>query len=147
MSNTMTSSTSTLARSKSMSSGQKHAVLESCGKGDIVFVVWNMRHCQYMVVQQSPNLYFVHGESLPGLNLHLPATEEQPIASSITNTPCTLPQQQISYSSSFSSTVIPMPFYALGRVVEKEYCQARKVRDRKLGDFCFFQGFPLFVLP
>lgn len=92
---------SPLPRSKSSGSSHKFIVLESCAKGDLVFVVWSMRHGQFMVVQDSPSLYFVHGDSLGPLNLRLPQPGEEP--------------------------TIPMPYYAIGRVVEKEYCQARKV--------------------
>lgn len=127
----MANSTSTLSRAKALSSGQKYVVLESCGKGDIVFVVWNMRHCQYMVVQQSPNLYFVHGDSLQGLNLHLPSnqTADDQVARNATTT--TTGSSNL-LQTPVSTSVIPLPFYALGRVVEKEYCQARKVRYRSL---------------
>lgn len=99
---------STLPRSKSSGSSQKSIILESCTKGDLVFVVWSMRHGQFMVVQDSPSLYFVHGDSLAALNLRLPQPGDD--------------------------TSIPMPYYAIGRVVEKEYCQARKVN----WELCFF---------
>ncbi|XP_005184835.1 RB1-inducible coiled-coil protein 1 [Musca domestica] len=95
---------STLPRSKSSGSSQKSIILESCTKGDLVFVVWSMRHGQFMVVQDSPSLYFVHGDSLAALNLRLPQPGDD--------------------------TSIPMPYYAIGRVVEKEYCQARKDENR-----------------
>ncbi|XP_055905202.1 RB1-inducible coiled-coil protein 1 isoform X2 [Eupeodes corollae] len=94
---------STLPRSKSSGSNHRYVVLESCSKGDIVFVVWSMRHYQFMVVQDSSSLYFVHGDSLSALNLRLPGPGE---------------------------LEIPSPFYALGRVVNKEYCQARKDENR-----------------
>ncbi|XP_075145909.1 autophagy-related 17 [Haematobia irritans] len=93
-----------LRSSKSSGSSHKFIVLESCAKGDLVFVVWSMRHCQFMVVQDSPSLYFVHGDSLEALNLRLPHNSEEP--------------------------TIPMPYYAIGRVVDKEYCQARKDENR-----------------
>lgn len=86
-------------------SSHKYIVLESCSKGDIVFVVWSMRHGQFMVVQDSQSLFFVHGDSLAGLNLRLPP----PVSDAAEELP------------------IPMPYYAIGRVVEKEYCQAKKV--------------------
>ncbi|KAM7361657.1 autophagy-related 17 isoform 2-T2 [Cochliomyia hominivorax] len=95
---------SPLTRSKSSGSSHKFIVLESCSKGDLVLVVWSMRHGQFMVVQDSSSLYFVHGDSLPAMNLRLPPAGED--------------------------TVIPMPYYAIGRVVEKEYCQARKDENR-----------------
>lgn len=138
----MASSTSTVTRSKSLSCNQKCVVLESCGKGDIVFVIWNTRHCQFMVVQQSPNLYFVHGDSLQGLNLHLPpnqSTDEHANSTTITSSG-SLSQSQI------SSTIIPMPFYALGRVVEKEYCQARKVIFIYFNIFFTFRNYNILIL-
>ncbi|TMW53832.1 hypothetical protein DOY81_001117 [Sarcophaga bullata] len=93
-----------MPRSKSSGSSHRVIVLESCSKGDIVFVVWSIRYGQFMVVQDSNSLYFVHGDSLPGLNLRIPAAGEEP--------------------------PVPMPFYAIGRVIEKEYCQARKDENR-----------------
>ncbi|XP_061390309.1 RB1-inducible coiled-coil protein 1 [Musca vetustissima] len=95
---------STLPRSKSDGSSQKFIVLESCAKGDLVFVVWSMRHGQFMVVQDTPSLYFVHGDSLAALNLRLPPAGDD--------------------------SSIPMPYYAIGRVVEKEYCLAKKDENR-----------------
>ncbi|XP_055851819.1 RB1-inducible coiled-coil protein 1 isoform X2 [Episyrphus balteatus] len=94
---------STLPRSKSSGSNHRYVVLESCSKGDIVFVVWSMRHYQFMVVQDSASLYFVNADSLSALNLRLPGPGE---------------------------LEMPSPFYALGRVVHKEYCQARKDENR-----------------
>ncbi|KAI9579740.1 hypothetical protein GQX74_000528 [Glossina fuscipes] len=93
-----------LSRSKSSTAttSQKFIVLKSCSKGDLVFVVWSVRHGQFIVVQDSPSLYFVHGDSLAGLNLRLPQPNE-------------------------ATPSIPMPYYAVGRVIEKECCQARKV--------------------
>ncbi|XP_065355086.1 RB1-inducible coiled-coil protein 1 [Calliphora vicina] len=95
---------SPLTRSKSGGSSHKLIVLESCTKGDLVLVVWSIRHAQFMVVQDSASLYFVHGDSLTALNLRLPPAGEE--------------------------STIPMPYYAIGRVVDKEYCQARKDENR-----------------
>uniref|UniRef100_A0A1A9WH20 RB1-inducible coiled-coil protein 1 n=1 Tax=Glossina brevipalpis TaxID=37001 RepID=A0A1A9WH20_9MUSC len=94
-----------LSRSKSSTTSQKFIVLKSCSKGDLVFVVWSVRHGQFIVVQDSPSLYFVHGDSLPCLNLRLPQSGE-------------------------ATPTIPMPYYAVGRVIEKECCQARKDENR-----------------
>lgn len=73
-----------------------------------------MRHGQFMVVQDSPSLYFVHGDSLPAMNLRLPPAGDD--------------------------TTIPMPYYAIGRVVEKEYCQARKVGSKNNFQTLIFFG-------
>lgn len=48
------------------------AVIQNCRKGDIVIFCWNKEHQQYKIIQNSPTLYFVHGESLSGLKLKNP---------------------------------------------------------------------------
>ena len=68
-------------------------------------MVWSMRHGQFMVVQDSQSLFFVHGDSLGPLNLRLPSA----------------------LTDASEELTIPMPYYAIGRVIEKEYCQAKKV--------------------
>lgn len=116
-----------LPRTKSSSnsgSGSSHKliVFESCAKGDMVFVVWSMRHQQFMVVQDSASLYFVHADSLPALNLRLP--------------PASADEHQI-----------PMPYYAIGKVIEKEYCQARKViKNAVFNVASFINKFNVFFL-
>lgn len=93
------------------SSSHKYLLLDSCNKGDVVFVVWSMRHSQYMVVQDSPILYFVHGDCLSAMNLRMPATPSP------------------SENAIVENTLLPVPYYAIGRVIDREYCQARKVSD------------------
>ncbi|XP_013106284.2 RB1-inducible coiled-coil protein 1 [Stomoxys calcitrans] len=93
-----------IPHSQSSGSSHKFIVLEGCTKGDLVFVVWSLRHGQFMVVQDSPSLYFVHGDSLAALNLGLPDNSDEP--------------------------TIPLPYYAIGRVIDKQYCQARKDENR-----------------
>lgn len=91
--------------------------LEGCNKNDLVFVVWNIRHGQFVVVQDSHTLYFVHADSLAGLNLTAPPPSEA------SNEAAPLPNQ------------IPVPYYGIGRVVDKEYCQARKVSQNEISKF------------
>lgn len=76
--------------------------LESCTTDDVVLVVWNSSHKQYTIVQDSKILYFLHGDSYSGLNLSAPAEG------------CTFPTVN----------------YCIGRMVEKEYCHARKAENR-----------------
>ncbi|KAH8343875.1 hypothetical protein KR084_000954 [Drosophila pseudotakahashii] len=105
-----------LTRSKSgVSSGHRSIALEGCARGDLVFVVWSMRHAQFMVVQDSLTLYFVHADSLAGLQLTAPAAP----------TPALEPSLAV-----VELNQIPLPYYAIGRVIDKEYCQARKDDNR-----------------
>lgn len=52
------------------------AILKNCRKGDLVIFYWSDEHQQYKILQNSPTLYFVHGESLNGLNLKIPPKEK-----------------------------------------------------------------------
>jgi len=71
-----------------------------------------MRHAQFMVVQDSLTLYFVHADSLASLQLTAPTSP----------TPSLDPSQTV-----VDINQIRLPYYAIGRVIDKEYCQARKV--------------------
>ncbi|XP_030375795.1 RB1-inducible coiled-coil protein 1 [Scaptodrosophila lebanonensis] len=105
---------SSLIRSKSSSASQRYITLEGCAKGDLVFVVWSMRHGQFMVVQDSNTLYFVHGDSLTALQLSTPPA----------------PVEGVNAGAITEVNQIPIPYYAIGRVIDKEYCQARKDENR-----------------
>uniref|UniRef100_A0A6P4FGN4 RB1-inducible coiled-coil protein 1 n=1 Tax=Drosophila rhopaloa TaxID=1041015 RepID=A0A6P4FGN4_DRORH len=105
-----------LTRSKSSASTSHRSIaLEGCARGDLVFVVWSMRHAQFMVVQDSLTLYFVHADSLAGLQLTAPVTPTPTLESSL---------------AVVELNQIPLPYYAIGRVIDKEYCQARKDDNR-----------------
>ncbi|EDV43789.1 uncharacterized protein Dana_GF16341, isoform B [Drosophila ananassae] len=110
----------TMTRSRSSGiSNHRVIALEGCARGDLVFVVWSMRHGQFMVVQDSLTLYFVHAESLAALQLTPPLTSLPAIAGAGDSS---LPVAEINQ--------IPLPYYAIGRVIDKEYCQARKDDNR-----------------
>ncbi|EDW84330.2 uncharacterized protein Dwil_GK13205 [Drosophila willistoni] len=114
-------SNTAMARSKS-SSGHRYIALEGCGKGDYVFVVWSIRHGQFMVVQDSLTLYFVHADSLASLQLVAPPTQQIAAGPTGTESPPSLAVAELNQ--------IPLPYYAIGRVIDKEYCQARKNENR-----------------
>ncbi|SPP83137.1 RB1-inducible coiled-coil protein 1 [Drosophila guanche] len=115
----------TLTRSKSTGgSSQRSIALEGCSRGDLVFVVWSMRHAQFMVVQDSLTLYFVHGDSLAGLQL-APPNALAP-SSGTADASVAVPV----HMAAADLNQIPLPYYAIGRVVDKEYCQARKDDNR-----------------
>ncbi|XP_067647812.1 RB1-inducible coiled-coil protein 1 [Eurosta solidaginis] len=97
---------------RASNSSHKYMLLDSCNKGDVVFVVWSVRHNQYMVVQDSPVLYFVHGDSLTAMNLRMPPTPAP------------------SESTILDNMLLPVPYYAIGRVIDREYCQAKKDENR-----------------
>ncbi|KAM9626325.1 RB1-inducible coiled-coil protein 1 isoform 2-T5 [Trichechus inunguis] len=67
--------------------------------GDLVLIILDERHDNYVLFTVSPTLYFLHSESLPGLDL-------KP-ASGASRRP-----------------------WVLGKVMEKEYCQAKKAQNR-----------------
>ncbi|XP_032593689.1 RB1-inducible coiled-coil protein 1 isoform X2 [Drosophila grimshawi] len=109
---TRSKSSGVAATSSASSSNHRFITLEGCGKGDLVFVVWSMRHGQYMVVQDSVTKYFVHADSLAALQLTPP------------------PPPQLPAAGVLELNQIPLPYYAIGRVIDKEYCQARKDENR-----------------
>ncbi|XP_017848526.1 RB1-inducible coiled-coil protein 1 isoform X2 [Drosophila busckii] len=116
-----------LTRSRSSggsASANRYITLEGCAKGDLVFVVWSMRHAQFMVVQDSLTLYFVHADSLAALQLTPPQTLPPPaaIGGADAAAAVALPVAELHQ--------IPLPYYAIGRVIDKEYCQARKDENR-----------------
>ncbi|KAG3274171.1 RB1-inducible coiled-coil protein 1 isoform X2 [Ictidomys tridecemlineatus] len=67
--------------------------------GDLVLIILDERHDNYVLFTVSPTLYFLHSESLPALDL-------KP-ASGASRRP-----------------------WVLGKVMEKEYCQAKKAQNR-----------------
>lgn len=75
--------------------------INSCSKDDIVLVVWNSVHEQYIIVQDSSVLYFLHAESYNDLKL------------------TTVPPN-----------TCPRICYCIGRVTDKEYCHAKKDENR-----------------
>ncbi|KAH8311651.1 hypothetical protein KR044_007361 [Drosophila immigrans] len=118
----------TRSRSSGASSGHRFITMENCAKGDLVFVVWSIRHSQFMVVQDSLTLYFVHADSLAALQLTAPAPAPLP-AASLTASSAVVPAGDAALSA-LEVNQIPLPYYAIGRVIDKEYCQARKDENR-----------------
>uniref|UniRef100_A0A7G3ATQ4 RB1-inducible coiled-coil protein 1 n=1 Tax=Lutzomyia longipalpis TaxID=7200 RepID=A0A7G3ATQ4_LUTLO len=90
------------AKSKSSSSlGKGLITISTCSKGDLVIVVWNSIHEQYIIVQDTSILYFLHGESYNTLKLPRLTVNETP-------------------------HMIPL----VAKVIEKEFCVARKDENR-----------------
>jgi RB1-inducible coiled-coil protein 1 len=56
-------------RAKSSNQNVGGVTINSCSKNDIVLVVWNHIHEQYIIVQDSSILYFLHAESYVDLKL------------------------------------------------------------------------------
>jgi RB1-inducible coiled-coil protein 1 len=75
--------------------------INSCIKDDTVMVVWNSMYEQYTIVQDSSVLYFLHADSYNDLQL-----------------------------SPVPSNSFPRTCYCIGRVVNKEYCHAKKDENR-----------------
>lgn len=90
-------------RSKLLASSQNATgvTINSCSKNDSVLVAYNSFHNQYIIVQDSPLLYFLHADSYSGLNL------------------MTIQHNQI-----------PKTCYCIGKVIDKEYCHAKKDENR-----------------
>ncbi|KAJ1525712.1 hypothetical protein ONE63_008923 [Megalurothrips usitatus] len=72
----------------------------SCIPGDAILVVWDDTHQNYVVLQESSTLFFVHSDSLESLGLALEAEGSK------------------------------RKIYSTAEVVEKEYCHARKSENR-----------------
>uniref|UniRef100_A0A8C6EEZ0 RB1-inducible coiled-coil protein 1 n=1 Tax=Moschus moschiferus TaxID=68415 RepID=A0A8C6EEZ0_MOSMO len=70
--------------------------------GDLVLIILDERHDNYVLFTVSPTLYFLHAESLPALDLR--------------------PGEGASGASRRP--------WVLGKVMEKEYCQAKKAQNR-----------------
>uniref|UniRef100_A0A8D2BA66 RB1-inducible coiled-coil protein 1 n=1 Tax=Sciurus vulgaris TaxID=55149 RepID=A0A8D2BA66_SCIVU len=70
--------------------------------GDLVLIILDERHDNYVLFTVSPTLYFLHSESLPALDLK--------------------PGESASGASRRP--------WVLGKVMEKEYCQAKKAQNR-----------------
>ena len=70
--------------------------------GDLVLIILEERHDNYVLFTVSPTLYFLHVESLPALDLR--------------------PGEGTSGASRRP--------WVLGKVMEKEYCQAKKAQNR-----------------
>nr|XP_016851159.1 PREDICTED: RB1-inducible coiled-coil protein 1 isoform X1 [Anolis carolinensis] len=70
--------------------------------GDLVLIILDERHDNYVLFTVSPTLYFLHSESLTALDL-----KPGECASGTTRRP-----------------------WVLGKVMEKEYCQAKKAQNR-----------------
>ncbi|KAM3927829.1 RB1-inducible coiled-coil protein 1 isoform 2-T2 [Leptodactylus fuscus] len=66
--------------------------------GDLVLIILDERHDNYVLFTVSPTLYFLHSESLTALDLKPAAGPRRP--------------------------------WVLGKVMEKEYCQAKKAQNR-----------------
>lgn len=66
--------------------------------GDLVLIILDERHDNYVLFTVGPTLYFLHSESLTALDLKPAGTSRRP--------------------------------WVLGKVMEKEYCQAKKAQNR-----------------
>lgn len=91
--------------------------------GDLVLIILDERHDNYVLFTVGPTLYFLHSESLTALDLkpgEPPHLQEAP------------PPQQVFTGGLFvvpASGTSRRP-WVLGKVIEKEYCQAKKVAER-----------------
>uniref|UniRef100_A0A2K6QED5 RB1-inducible coiled-coil protein 1 n=1 Tax=Rhinopithecus roxellana TaxID=61622 RepID=A0A2K6QED5_RHIRO len=85
-----------------MLSEEKQRIMLLERVGDLVLIILDERHDNYVLFTVSPTLYFLHSESLPALDLK--------------------PGEGASGASRRP--------WVLGKVMEKEYCQAKKAQNR-----------------
>lgn len=78
-----------------------NVTINSCTTDDLVIVVWNNIHHSYSVIQDSRAIYFLHPDSYQNLNLANPKPE-----------------------------CLPDTIYCLGKVISRDYCQAKKDENR-----------------
>lgn len=118
----MSLASNTGSRSKPYSSKTK-ITLEGCSEGDVVAIVWNPEHGQYIIIQvcynylvlllinakkiksmfqDSPILFFLHELSHKKLNLVYPTGND----------------------------FAPTKLHCVGKIVVKEYCEAKKDDNR-----------------
>lgn len=71
--------------------------LHTCNPGDMVIVLWDTVHSNYIIMQESRTMYFLHSECIDTLELRP------------------------------GSDGMPKKTYVLGEVIDKQYCHAKKV--------------------
>ncbi|XP_063977048.1 RB1-inducible coiled-coil protein 1-like isoform X3 [Diachasmimorpha longicaudata] len=74
--------------------------LNSCNPGDSVIVLWDTDHSNYIILQESRTMYFLHSECIDTLKLRR------------------------------ESDGLPKQIYVLGEVIDKQYCHAKKSENR-----------------
>ena len=85
----------------------------SVDKGDIVMVVWNEEHNNYVIYTEPAAgliMHFIHSDSLSSLGLS--------------------PSSSLTGSNGNSSHNSSRKLFSTGEVVDKEYCQAKKAENR-----------------
>lgn len=79
---------------------QSKITFMTCNPGDIVLILWDQAHRNYIVLQDSTTFYFLNSDCITDLDLKL------------------------------SSDGLPTKLHTVAEVVEKEYCSARKPENR-----------------
>ncbi|KAK0157667.1 hypothetical protein PV328_011378 [Microctonus aethiopoides] len=74
--------------------------LHTCNPGDMVIVLWDTVHSNYIIMQESRTMYFLHSECIDTLELRP------------------------------GSDGMPKKTYVLGEVIDKQYCHAKKPENR-----------------
>lgn len=92
--------------------------------GDLVLIILDERHDNYVLFTVGPTLYFLHSESLTALDLK---PGEPPPPSGGRDA---APQAFICWFFAVSASGTSRRPWVLGKVMEKEYCQAKKVAER-----------------
>ncbi|KAF7996624.1 hypothetical protein HCN44_002270 [Aphidius gifuensis] len=74
--------------------------LNTCNTGDCVIVLWDTKHSNYIVLQETKTMYFLHSDCTDTLDLRP------------------------------SRDGLPKQTYVLGQVIDKQYCHAKKPENR-----------------
>lgn len=88
-----------LTRSTANLIQQARISISSCNPGDVILVVWDTQHRNYILLQESATLYFLHSDCVDALDLR--------------------PGQDGT----------PKRTYAVAEVIDKDYCVAKKVKQ------------------
>lgn len=91
-----------LTRSTTNLIQQARISISSCNPGDVILVLWDPHHRNYILLQESSTLYFLHSDCVDTLDLGV------------------------------NSDGTPKRMYAVAEVIDKEYCHAKKVRSKIL---------------
>lgn len=101
-----------------------------CVPGDAVLVVWNDTHQNYVILQESSTLFFVHSDSLEPLGLSLRAGTLFYLSINLKFVNWYyyyFVHLYLTFSEEGKRKI-----YSTAEVIEKEYCHARKVSIIKM---------------